>query len=278
MNYDPNSNDFAIAAIVFLGSVSAAIFFLVPAPYLQIAFMVAAASSFLVGILADVVILRYRTKRKKLARTGFESVWSPLDESKINDVFKRHIARNTQATIPLGYLPVGVHLVKETPRLRNEAACLLHPQGHSLIQLAHCGQLRVIEILSFLDDGSVIGSSDINSNAQSLFSKMAQHGFLMTLSPYAPIEILIETHNASVQAVLADPNIGLRELSAKDWRQYALYASRRFDQIRFELGELNNAPEPFTFPSGNLVKEDDIKSTGNATCPLPSTPDCSHVG
>ena len=96
----------------------------------------------------------------KLLRTHFEAIWTPLDESEIYDVFKRHIAKNTEPAVAVGYVPVGLHLVKELPLGQVQAACLIHPQGHSLIHLMYAPGVLGVEIQSFLDDGSVIESSN----------------------------------------------------------------------------------------------------------------------
>lgn len=95
---------------------------------------------------------------------------------------------------------------------------------------------------------------------------MAPHGFLVHLFPKAKIEELIEEHDRLLKAVLDNPRVGLRKLTARNWREYVLYASRHFSQLRFDLGKLDNAPQPFTFPTGELVKEDYTRrSTGTPT-------------
>ena len=97
-------------------------------------------------------------------------------------------------------------------------------------------------------------------NSELLYSEVRMHGFLIELYPGVTAEELIAAHNRSVQIVLEDPNVGLRRLTEANWREHSLYASRYFDQIKFDLGKLDNAPAPFTFPSGELTQGDQSRN------------------
>ena len=285
------------AMLFVIALVMGTLFFLPPA------YTTAAAKEFLngphiwavVGFFVGVGVWFWTTKdqRKaaKLKRTYFEALWSPLNDSQLTQYFKHDILKNSEPAKALGYIPVGAHLVKEKP-VRIQAACLLHPDGHSIIQIVHTGTLQTLEIQSFLDDGSVISSSNVYDavtkvqkennasrrgakaylahnpelNTDLLYEQIAPHGFLVHLFPESKIEELIQEHDRLVKAVLDNPRVGLRKLTARNWRDYVLYASRRFNQLRFDLGKLDNAPQPFTFPTGELVKEDYTRlSTGTTT-------------
>lgn len=193
-------------------------------------------------------------------QTSYEPIWSPLDDSQISKGFMGYVAANSTPAIKAGYIPLGTYLAKEMRGIRIESACLLHPHGHCLIQITQAGPTIAVEIQSFLDDGSVIESCNINAQSQPellrRFSMTAKHGFLVSLYPSATAETLIAAHEESVKAILADPNIGLRKLTVENWREYACYASRHFDQIKFDLGMLTKPPKPFTFPAGEVVHND----------------------
>lgn len=285
------------AMLLVIALVMGTLFFLPPA------YTTAAAKEFLngphiwavVGFFVGVGVWFWTTKdqRKaaKLKRTYFEALWSPLNDSQLTQYFKYYIIENSEPAKAQGYVPVGAHLVKEKP-VRIQTACLLHPNGHSVVHIVNKGTLQALEIHSFLDDGSVIASSNLEDavtklqrefkasrrgaktflahnpelNTDLLYSQMAPHGFLVHLFPKAKIEELIEEHDRLLKAVLDNPRVGLRKLTARNWREYVLYASRHFSQLRFDLGKLDNAPQPFTFPTGELVKEDYTRrSTGTPT-------------
>ena len=93
-----------------------------------------------------------------------------------------------------------------------------------------------------------------------LFAEIAPHGFMVNLFPKATIEELIEAHDLTVQAVLTDSNVGLRKLTRENWRPHVLYASRLFDRIKFDLGKIDTAPQPFVFPAGELAQDDCSKA------------------
>ena len=192
----------------------------------------------------------------KKGKRYYESVWFPLNKSQTHDVFRAYIEKNSKPAEESGYVPVGVHLVKEMISGPVESASLLHPEGHSLIHITHASPKFAIEIQSFLDDGSVIESCNVDISRS--FSELAPHGFLVNIYPKVTVEELIAAHDCLVQAVLTDPGVGLRKLTVENWRQYALYASRHFDQIKFDLGKLRNGPKPFVFPNGELVSESSI--------------------
>ena len=245
------------------------------------------------GLTLSIYFFSARGKEKKTLRTTFESSWSPLPESQTSSYLERYFEKHSQSAKALDYVPVGNHLVNDCPLSLTKTAALVHPDGHSIILVSQSVNrikadrfvqsrvVRALKIQSFLDDGSVIESSNADdpetivqkklkvdragaeaylarhpeSNTSLLYSEMAPYGFLINLYPGAPIEELLEAHDRSVQAVLADPNVGLRRLTVENWRQYAIYASRHFDQIKFELGRADNAPQPFTFPDGELIEE-----------------------
>ena len=216
---------------------------------------------------------------KKSMRMSYEPTWLLLDEAKISDGFKRYIAKQSQPLSALGYVSAGVYLTSENPVTRTEAACYLHPGGHDVIEILHIDGTLEFEIISYLDDGSVISSNVIEDalarierlrrvsrpeaekflanhpelDADKHFAEMAPHGFLVRRYPGSTIEELVEKHQHAVQAVLADPKIGLRKLTPENLREYALYQTRHFNQIMFELGRKDNAPQPFVFPEGEQV-------------------------
>jgi len=98
---------------------------------------------------------------KKTMRTSYEAVWLELDEAKIHERFKSHITEQSQPLLALGYASTGIYLASEDSVTRTEAACYLHPKGHEIIEILHIDGTLTFEILSYLDDGSVISSNII---------------------------------------------------------------------------------------------------------------------
>lgn len=206
---------------------------------------------------AVVGILAYASARIK---KPYEPIWAPLHSSQVSKAFCRHIERNSVPAIDAGYIPMGLYLAQKAFLGQIESFCLLHPQGHSAMRITQFSPVKAIEIQSFLDDGSVIESSNASESAVGhafdLFSEAGNHGFFFNLFPDATPEALVEQHNNCVSAALTDPNVGLRKQTTENWREYACYARRHFDQIKFDLGKLTEPPQPFTFPTGELVRNE----------------------
>ena len=230
-----------------------------------------------------VFVLR-RSFRKESRKNGW-AIWGPLEEWQTPDDFKRYIKKSFQSATVLGYVPVGTYLVYASASGGLKTTCLVHPEGHSVIHLGQKTAVFSHQIHSYLDDGSVINSINLDDSvafvgkllgidetaaqahldddpeftASLTYSDMTPYGYYVNRLPGATLEELIEAHDVLVRAALADPSIGLRKLSVENCRDYGLYSTRRFNQIQFELDKKDNAPKPFTFPTGELLENDTNK-------------------
>lgn len=217
------------------------------------------------------------------SRTYREPLWAPLQEFQLSEDFKRYIAEQSQPPIALGYQPLGAFLASAGDTVRTKAACFLHPKGHSIVEIMQiqCDEevTFTIEVLSLLDDGSVISSINMDDAVTSAMKQlkttrkkaqrfvdqnpivdfdkhldeMEPHGFMVLRHPGAKIEEMMESHKLAVETALKLPAVGVRKLTPSNWREHMFYEGRRFGQIMFELGRMDNAPEPFRFPNGELV-------------------------
>ena len=117
-----------------------------------------------------------------------------------------------------------------------------------------------IEIISFLDDGSIIETSNAQIG-ENYFDSVAPYGFLVQISRTAEINQLLALHTSAIQPAIDGETVGLRKLSNRNWRDYACYTLNFFNQCCFEVGKKDNPPASFRFPDGQCVLNDNREAT-----------------
>jgi len=191
-------------------------------------------------------------KRKAILRTNYDPVWEPADDTKFSASYKRYVSKQSEALCSLGFQPIGAWHAATNASFKTYATCFLHPQGHCFVQVLQASNVHAIEIMSYLDDGSIIDSSNVDF-PEDYFSDLAKLGLLVQISPKADLAALLSLHCSTIQPVVNDPNVGLRKLTADNWRDYACYTKHFHNQCDFELGKKDKQPAPFYFPDGQCV-------------------------
>ena len=114
-------------------------------------------------------------------------------------------------------------------------------------------EINAMEIVSVLDDGSVIETSNANIS-ESYFADQAELGFFVQISTDADMAELLALHEAAIRSEIDTPTIGLRKLTTDNWAQYARYVHNFANQCQFKCNKKDNPPAPFHFPGGECVQ------------------------
>ena len=199
-------------------------------------------------------------KNKKILRTCYDPVWEPADLEKLRPDYKLYLSKQSEPLLKQGFQSEGTWLASVNPSFGTHATCFLHPQGHFIVEILQVPDFCGIEIISFLDDGSIIETSNAQIG-ENYFDSVAPYGFLVQISRTAEINQLLALHTSAIQPAIDGETVGLRKLSNRNWRDYACYTLNFFNQCCFEVGKKDNPPASFRFPDGQCVLNDNREAT-----------------
>jgi len=191
-------------------------------------------------------------KAKAILRTNYDPVWEPADDTKFTAKYKQYVAKQSDVLSNLGFQPAGEWHAATNASFKTYATCFLHPEGHCIVEVIQASNIVAIEIVSFLDDGSIVDTSNPDFS-EDHFSDLAELGILVQISPNAGIESLLALHASTIQPQIDNPTVGLRKLTADNWREYTCYHKHFHNQCDFELGKKDSQPAPLSFPAGECV-------------------------
>jgi hypothetical protein len=156
-----------------------------------------------------------------------------------------HFETEQPAFTAHNFQTLGEFLVKGPP-IKIEARLLLHPTGNCLAEVGVAEDFPYIELISFLEDGSVISTS--NGPRISIESQLAEKGYFLKSLPNLDSLELMDQHDFQIQLAASMRRSDLREVPEADWKTYFRYHNQKLGNILFQQGLLDNGPESFHFP------------------------------
>lgn len=194
-----------------------------------------------------------------IQRTHFELKLEPVHAANISEELRQFFEEQSAAPQALGFDLLGDHWMKNFDPFNSKARFWLAPDRTSLAEISETIETLSCEVLSFLDDGSVIVT--VNCNAIEVFARMAVYGYHVRCHNGFEMDQLLRCHADHVMEVSDRVGVSVRAIDADRWQDYVRYNDRRYGQIHFEMGEKDCGPENCEFPSAKTFSPALISET-----------------
>lgn len=174
-------------------------------------------------------------------------ILDPVHRYNIDQKLWEHFEHEQPAFDAFDFQVLGEFVLKDEP-LKIETRVLLHPTGQCIAEIGQVGDSYYLEITSFLDNGSVVCTS--NGNQLAFRELLAKHDYHCFALPDADGLELIEQHEQNLKRCLKSECAGrsIRAIPEDSWKAYFQYNNRRFGQILHTIGEHDDGPDQVEFP------------------------------
>lgn len=170
----------------------------------------------------------------------------PLHNDNLNDELRVYFEEQSAAPLALDYQLLGDFWMKDEP-FNSKARIFLHPQGHTFAETGNTLDVDYCEILSFLDDGSVVSSA--NCDPLDIHDELAEHRYYVECYPGLEMVELLEKHEQLLSTTQEQTEIAVRKIPVEQWKDYFHYHNRRFGEIKFLIGKATESPSDVDFPA-----------------------------
>lgn len=184
-------------------------------------------------------------ENQKLFRMFKELLLDPLHPSNMPEELGQHIEEHLPAATAMGFESLGDYWLKDEP-YNSKGRILLSADQLAFAEIAVSLGTYYCEAISFLEDGSMIGTANVES-AGSL-SHFEEKGWYANIIGKADMLQTLESHYKFLQEISQRTNQPPRKISRENWKAYYQYHNQKYGQARFELGETDTAPEKCEFP------------------------------
>ena len=187
---------------------------------------------------------------ESIQTTHHELTLVPLHESNLDEELLNHFETETPDVEAAGFNSMGEYWLKPEP-FNSKARIFLQDDGHTMVEVGRVLEIEYIELLSFLDDGSVVSSATCEPiDIQKPLSKNGYH--IQCCSELTTTELL-ESHEQFLNQTSDTKQIDIRCVPESQWSEYFQYHNRRFSQIKYLIGKANSPTEAI-FPETGLTE------------------------
>ena len=175
----------------------------------------------------------------------------PLHQGNIDPELAEHFEAHSVAPLALGYQHLDDIWLKPQKPYQSKGRLFLHPDGIAFADVGRTMDTYYCEILSYLDDGTVVSTAPMNTN--SFFKKMStpKHGYYVQCLPGAEIEELLAKHEQFLRQLSLEVGVGVRTITNADWKAHYHYHNDRFGQLKYELDGGDPLDYEVVFPTAS---------------------------
>ena len=175
----------------------------------------------------------------------------PLHEGNIDPELAEHFEAHSLAPLELGYQHLDDVWLKPQAPYQSKARLFLHPDGITFAEVGRTLGSCYCEILSYLDDGTVVSTAPVETNP--FFEKISTpaHGYYVQCLPGAEIEELLAKHDQFLKQVSLEAGVGIRAIPNADWKAHYHFHSDRYGQLKHELDGGDPIGYEVVFPAAN---------------------------
>jgi len=175
----------------------------------------------------------------------------PLHEGNIDPELAEHFETHSVAPLALGYEHLDDVWLKPQAPYQSKARLFLHPDGIAFAEAGRTLDTYYCEILSYLDDGTVVSTAPVKANP--FFKKISTpaHGYYVQCLPGAEIEELLGKHEQFLRQISAETGVGIRTITNADWKAHYHFHSDRYGQLKHELDGADPLDYEVVFPAAN---------------------------
>ena len=157
------------------------------------------------------------------------------------------------------YRLIGDFWMKGEP-FNSKARIFLHPQGETFVEIGNTLDTDYCEMLTFLDDGSVISTA--NCDPLDMQKELAEHGYHVQCHPGMQLAEMMNKHDEFLASIQQHTGTDIRPIPFTRWQEYFHYHNRRFGEIKFLIGKGIEAPENAEFPASDSEQFETAESVG----------------
>ena len=174
-----------------------------------------------------------------------------LHEANIGPELAEHFETQSEAPLALGYHHLDDVWVKPQEPYQSKARLFLHPDGIAFADVGRTMDLHYCQILSFLDDGTVL--STIPMETVQFFKKIStpKHRYYVQCLPGAETEELLAKHEQLLRQISLEAGVGIRTITDTDWKAHYHYHNDQYGQLNHELDEGDPVGYEVVFPTAS---------------------------
>ena len=197
------------------------------------------------------------SKMLKLVRTFRPLLMEKADSGSLSRVTREHFDSETPALLNDGYRLLGDYKLTCEP-MASFARLFLEPKGNYFVELLSMSNTPAFSLIGYLEDGTVI-STGAYARGRPLKTQDLLHSknYFVEFGQDMNSTRLLQNHEARMQAISQVAESPIQIIPELDWVAFFKYHNRRYGQIHFEAGEMDNQPE------GDVV----FPSIGSSTAP-----------
>jgi len=184
-------------------------------------------------------------ENQKLFRMFKELLLDPLHPSNMPEELGQHIEEHLPAATAMGFESLGDYWLKDEP-YNSKARILLSADQLSFAEIGVSLDTYYCEVISFLEDGSMIGTANVESTDN--LRHFEEKGWYAKLIGKADMLQTLESHYEFLQEISQRTNQPPRKISRENWKAYYQYHNQKYGQVRFEAGETDTPPVKCEFP------------------------------
>ncbi len=185
-------------------------------------------------------------ENRKLQRMFQELLLDPLHPLNMPEELAAHIEEHLPAATAMGFESLGDYWLKDAP-YNSKGRIFLSADSLAFAEIAVCLETYYCELVSFLEDGSIIGTVNAPHNENT--NHLNEKGWYANYIGEADMLETIESHFKFIEEVSERSDQPLRKISRENWKAYYQYHNQKYGQVRFELGETDTPPVKCEFPT-----------------------------
>ena len=175
----------------------------------------------------------------------------PLHQGNIDPELAEHFEAHSVAPLALGYQHLDDVWLKPQKPYQSKARLFLHPDGIAFAEAGRTIDTYYCEILSYLDDGTVVSTAPMKTNP--FFKKMStpKHVYYVQCLPGAEIEELLAKYERCLRQISTEAGVGIRKITNADWKAHYHFHNDRFGQLKYELDGGDQIDYEVVFPTAS---------------------------
>lgn len=177
---------------------------------------------------------------ESVQRSHQELMLEPLHRDNIDDELWNHFEEEALAIVDLGYSVIEDVWLKGEPQ-NSKARILLQRDGHTFVEIGRVFDICYTELVSFLDDGSVVSSA--TCDPIDIEKQLAKNGYYINACPELTGVELMQSHDQFLDRMAEGAGVEIRCVPESQWKAYFQYHNRRFSEIKHLIGKSDEACE-----------------------------------
>ena len=201
------------------------------------------ALGFVFGIVVWLIMNHFSVDWLKLSRTFRPLLMLKVDISDLNQAVQKNLESQTPMLLNLGCHLQGDYKLKGDP-FEIHSRIFLAPKAEYFVEITSLAGKQAFELVGYLEDGTVITTGAVAGGepikTQDLLDS---ENYFTDIRNLMDLTTLLQDHDARMQAHSQVAESPIQVIPKSNWIEFFRYQNRRFAQIHFEAGKMDNKPE-----------------------------------